>query len=135
VHAAASRIGIRPTVDSKLQSVTDTLARGGAVAAINERRPLAGRKRPQVVLGRATQHEATVERTSPGLIDEDARTALTTAGYKPREARAAVENARPHVGESATLEQVIREALRQCRLACAPATKPANRFDGVAPCR
>ena len=47
-------------------------------------------------------------------VDEEACLALTTAGYRAREARAAVETARPHVGASATLEQVIREALRQC---------------------
>jgi RuvA, C-terminal domain len=47
-------------------------------------------------------------------IDRDAREALLAAGYKPREARAAVEHARPHVGADATLEQVIREALRCC---------------------
>jgi 16S rRNA U1498 N3-methylase RsmE len=61
--------------------------------------------------------------------------ALVTAGYKPREARAAVENARPHVGESATLEQVIREALRQCGLARVPTSQAPDDFDkaGVLP--
>jgi hypothetical protein len=53
-------------------------------------------------------------RVYTALIDHDARTALMTAGYKPREARAAVESARPHVGADATLEQVIREALKLC---------------------
>ncbi len=47
-------------------------------------------------------------------IDHDAREALLVAGYKPRAADAAIENARPHVGADATLEQVIREALRRC---------------------
>jgi Holliday junction resolvasome RuvABC DNA-binding subunit len=47
-------------------------------------------------------------------LEQDARGALVAAGYKPREARAAVERARPHVGADATLEQVIREALRRC---------------------
>jgi len=75
-----------------------------------------------------------VDRMSPGLIDDDARTALVTAGYKPREARVAVENARPHVGEFATLEQVIREALGQCRLARLPANKLPNTFDRPNPC-
>ena len=72
-----------------------------------------------------------VDLTSTASIDEDARTALVTAGYKPREARAAVENARPHVGASATLEQVIREALRQCSLARVPASEPPNSFDNA----
>jgi hypothetical protein len=42
----------------------------------------------------------------------EAREALTTAGYKPHEARLAVEAARSHVGPEATLEQVLRAALR-----------------------
>jgi hypothetical protein len=54
------------------------------------------------------------DRVNPAMIDNDARAALMTAGYKPREARAAVQRARPHVGADATLEQVIREALRHC---------------------
>ena len=54
------------------------------------------------------------DHVSPRAIDHDARAALITAGYKPREARAAVERARPHVGADASLEQVIREALRRC---------------------
>jgi RuvA, C-terminal domain len=48
------------------------------------------------------------------VIDRDAREALLAAGYKSRQARAAVEQARPHVGADATLEQVGREALRRC---------------------
>jgi hypothetical protein len=127
-------VGIHPTIAAKPQSPIANPSRGDARSTIDKRPPLAGRMVPQVVLGRASEHEATVERTSPRLIDEDARTALMTAGYKPREARAAVENARPHVGESATLEQVIREALHQCRLARVPASKPPNSFDGAEPC-
>jgi Holliday junction resolvasome RuvABC DNA-binding subunit len=42
----------------------------------------------------------------------DAREALTTAGYKPHEARLAVDAARSHVGPEGTLEQVLRAALR-----------------------
>ena len=52
-------------------------------------------------------------RSGAATIDNDARVALETAGFRPREAREAVESARPHVGASATLEQVIREALRR----------------------
>lgn len=47
-------------------------------------------------------------------VDSDACTALTTAGFKLLEARAAVAKARPHVGADATLEQLLREALRRC---------------------
>jgi Holliday junction resolvasome RuvABC DNA-binding subunit len=46
--------------------------------------------------------------------DQDARDALSAAGYKPSQGRAAVEHARPHVGSDGTLEQLIREALRCC---------------------
>jgi len=45
-------------------------------------------------------------------IAGEAREALTTAGYKPHEARLAVEAALSHVGPESTLEQVIRAALR-----------------------
>jgi Holliday junction resolvasome RuvABC DNA-binding subunit len=47
-------------------------------------------------------------------IDGDARVALVTAGYSPRDARVAVEDARSQVGDHATLEQVIYAALRCC---------------------
>jgi Holliday junction resolvasome RuvABC DNA-binding subunit len=46
----------------------------------------------------------------------EARAALTTAGYRAHEARIAVETARSHVGDQVTLAQLIREALRCCRL-------------------
>ena len=54
------------------------------------------------------------DRIDLDAIDHDAREALLAAGYKPREASAAIEKARPHLRADATLEQVIREALRQC---------------------
>jgi hypothetical protein len=60
------------------------------------------------------RYEHPDDHVGPATIDHDARAALMTAGYKRREAQAAVENARPHVGADATLEQVIREALRHC---------------------
>ena len=66
-------------------------------------------------------------RVSAAAIDHDARAALVTAGYRSREALAAVEKARPHVGPSATLEQVIREALRQCPLVVRLPHLPAPR--------
>jgi hypothetical protein len=47
-------------------------------------------------------------------VESDACTALVTAGFRLREARAAVARARPHVGAEATLEQLVREALRCC---------------------
>jgi len=44
----------------------------------------------------------------------DAIEALTTAGYQAAAARAVVKQARSHVGAEATLEQLIRAALRCC---------------------
>jgi hypothetical protein len=64
----------------------------------------------------SAENEDADDRVSPAAIDDDARAALVTMGYRSREARAAVEQARPHVGLSASLEQVLREALRQCPL-------------------
>lgn len=54
------------------------------------------------------------DETEISTVDRDACTALTTAGFKLREARIAVARARPHVGAEATLEQLLREALRRC---------------------
>lgn len=67
---------------------------------------------PQVC--EAAGHDHPTDPVSPATIDHEARVALVTAGYKTREARSAVESARPHVGADATLAQVIREALRRC---------------------
>jgi hypothetical protein len=63
---------------------------------------------------KTARRELADERMNQAMIEDSARAALVAAGYRPREARAAVESARPHVGASATLEQMIREALRQC---------------------
>lgn len=54
------------------------------------------------------------DETAISTVDSNACIALTTAGFKLREARAAVARARPHVGAEATLEQLLREALRCC---------------------
>jgi len=66
------------------------------------------------------------DRVSTATIDDEARTALVTAGYKSHEARVAVKKARPHVGASASLEQLIREALRQCALLSRISHRPAR---------
>jgi len=52
-------------------------------------------------------------------LDREACEALTTAGYRAREARSAVVRARAHahVGIETTLEHLIREGLRQCAVA------------------
>jgi Holliday junction resolvasome RuvABC DNA-binding subunit len=54
------------------------------------------------------------DETEISTVERDACTALTKAGFKLREARAAVAQARPHVGAEATLEGLLREALRRC---------------------
>jgi len=81
-------------------------------AAVENARPHVGADATadQVVMHR----EPVDDRVGAADIDHDAREALLAAGYKPREASAAVATARPHVGVDATLEQVIREALRRC---------------------
>jgi len=50
-------------------------------------------------------------------LDREACEALTTAGYRAREARTAVARARAHVEAATALEHLIREALRQCAMA------------------
>jgi hypothetical protein len=62
------------------------------------------------------------DETEIATVDSDACTALTRAGFKLREARAAVSQARPHVGAEATLEQLLREALRRCAVPAVPAS-------------
>ena len=44
----------------------------------------------------------------------DARSALTGLGFRSAEASAAVQRAATHVGENATLEDLIRASLREC---------------------
>jgi Holliday junction resolvasome RuvABC DNA-binding subunit len=44
----------------------------------------------------------------------DAKRALTQLGFRPAESAAAVERAAPRVGRDATLESLIRAALRAC---------------------
>jgi Holliday junction resolvasome RuvABC DNA-binding subunit len=53
----------------------------------------------------------------PGDVVRDARNALTTAGYKLHEARAAVERALTQLDDQVTLPQLIRQALRCCAIA------------------
>ena len=48
------------------------------------------------------------------VVLRDVRDALTTAGYKPHEARRAADEARACVGPGAPLEQLLRDALRRC---------------------
>jgi hypothetical protein len=58
--------------------------------------------------------EPAVSAVDASAVARDVRAALTTAGYKPNEARAAVELAQSRVGLDGTLEQLLREALRCC---------------------
>jgi Holliday junction resolvasome RuvABC DNA-binding subunit len=57
------------------------------------------------------------DRRVPGHVVRDAREALTTAGYKVHEARAAVERALTQLDDQVTLPQLIRQALRCCAIA------------------
>lgn len=67
-------------------------------------------------------HDIVRDETKISTVDSDACTALTIAGFKLREARAAVAQARPHVGAEATLEQLLREALRRCAVPASSAS-------------
>jgi len=46
---------------------------------------------------------------------DDACSALRNLGFSAREAAAAVDHAAAHVGQLASLEEIIRDALRACR--------------------
>jgi len=48
------------------------------------------------------------------MLRAQARDALVALGWKPAIARAAVDDAASHMGHDASLEQLIREALRRC---------------------
>jgi hypothetical protein len=65
----------------------------------------------------ATARPHVEDRPVPGHVVRDAREALTTAGYKVHEARAAVERALTQLDEQVTLPQLIRQALRCCAIA------------------
>ncbi|HEY0989195.1 MAG TPA: hypothetical protein VGD80_19135 [Kofleriaceae bacterium] len=120
----SSVIDPEPQRASSSQAIDPPLQSAGSSPAID-----AARRRSNAVDGagqrvmfnrssvrEAAQREDADDCASPALVDDQARTALVTAGYKSREARVAVAKARPHVGAPATLEQVLREALRQCAL-------------------
>ena len=65
----------------------------------------------------ATTRPQVEDRCVPGHVVRDARSALTTAGYKMHEARAAVERALTQLDDQVTLPQLIRQALRCCAIA------------------
>jgi hypothetical protein len=65
----------------------------------------------------ATARPHVEDRCVPGHVARDARQALTTAGYKMHEARAAVERALAQLDDQVTLPQLIRQALRCCAIA------------------
>jgi hypothetical protein len=53
----------------------------------------------------------------PSAMADDVRVALRSMGFTPGEARAAVDAALPHVGAGASVESLLREALRALRTA------------------
>ncbi len=72
-------------------------------------------RRTSIPDGSATERSPVADRaldTSSG--DRDAREVLTASGYDVRVARAAVALARSHVGATAPLEDLLREAFRRC---------------------
>ena len=71
----------------------------------------------ETALDPATARPHVENRRMPGQIVRDAREALTTAGYKVHEARAAVERALAQLNDQVTLPQLIRQALRCCAIA------------------
>ena len=56
--------------------------------------------------------EARVDGVDAAIVAREAQQALEGLGYKPREAKAAVDAARPHVGAAPSLDTMIRAALR-----------------------
>jgi hypothetical protein len=72
-----------------------------------------------VVNGNEVQRPNAPSPVGPSRLDEaiartQARDALVGLGFKPNIARTAVDDARSHVGRDASLEALIREALRRC---------------------
>jgi Holliday junction resolvasome RuvABC DNA-binding subunit len=65
------------------------------------------------IAGREIRGPHVGERRVPDLMVREAREALTTAGYKAHEARAAVERALVQVSDEVTLPQLIYRAF-QC---------------------
>ena len=54
------------------------------------------------------------ERLDDAILVTQAKDALVGLGWKPAIARAAVDEARVHVGVTAKVEELVREALRHC---------------------
>ena len=102
---------IAPAVEPVLRSDRPDLIRLEPASSPDDIGPVQCNSAPPTV---ETEREHADAQANRAMIDESARAALVTAGYKPWQARAAVDSARPHVGATATLEQVLREALRQC---------------------
>ena len=72
--------------------------------------------RPNAPVGRATvpSEPSHVSAFDAAVVRAQARDALVGLGWKPAIARAAVDEALSHVGPTASLASVIREALRRC---------------------
>lgn len=62
--------------------------------------------------------------SAPEEVVADARLALTTLGYPPQQARAAIDRARSHVGSATTLPILVRAALRAC--CTTPVVRPTS---------
>ena len=93
-----------------------SLARDTTGAALAQRLPSMGAfpNDQETAVSRRGHQSSDASSVDDEVVVRDARDALTTAGYKPHEARRAVDEARSRVGPGATLEQLLREALRRC---------------------
>ena len=63
---------------------------------------------------RVTRKTEAIDPCANRTLEQDARDALTAAGYSAHIARNALMTARSHVGDAATLEALLRAALRCC---------------------
>jgi len=75
-----------------------------------------GDERPNTPADLAVRQRAATEhdRLDDAIIVTQAKDALVGLGWKPAVARAAVEEARAHVGADGPVEELVREALRRC---------------------
>jgi Holliday junction DNA helicase RuvA len=115
--------GIGPTLAQKILSGIDPPDLADAVAREDTRKlssiPGVGKKtaericlelRDKLVLPPAERAAAAPTR---GTIDDDVHSALINLGYRPKDAQAAIDNARSDVGPNAEVSTLLRAALRQ----------------------
>ncbi len=115
--------GIGPTLAQKILSGIDAPDLADAIARGDARKlstiPGVGKKtadriclelRDKLLLP-STKTEA--PKTTRGSIDDDVQSALVNLGYRPKDAEAAIDNARKELGADVELPVLLRAALRQ----------------------